>query len=111
MPLSMLDQSPFADFLIPGLLLFVVLGLIPCLLVFALLTNPVSALAQRLNFYPDMHWAWAGSIYTAFALINWIQVEQIFLYGIHWSQTFCMFLAIAILFVAPLPTVRSLYKK
>jgi hypothetical protein len=58
MPLSMLDKSPFADFLIPGIILFVVLGLAPCLLIFALLKKPVSALADRLNFCPDMHWVW-----------------------------------------------------
>jgi hypothetical protein len=75
MPLSMLDKSPFTDFLIPGLILFVVLGLAPCGLVFALLKKPVSAMADRLNVYPDMHWAWTGSIYVAFALIIWIQVE------------------------------------
>ncbi len=111
MPLSMLDRSPFTNFLIPGMILFVVLGLIPCGLVFALLKRPASALAERLNVYPDIHWAWAGSIYVAFALIIWIQVEMIFLYGIHWSQTYYMFLAIAILFIALLPTVRGLYKK
>lgn len=91
--------------------MFVVLGLIPCGLVFALLKRPASTIAQGLNFYRDMHWAWTGSIYVSFALIIWIQVEMIFLYGIHWSQTFYMFLAIAILFVALLPTVRGLYKK
>ena len=39
MPLSLLDNSPFTDFLIPGLILFIVLGLIPCLLVVGLLKN------------------------------------------------------------------------
>ena len=33
MPLSMLAGSPFQDFLVPGLVLFTVLGLAPCLLV------------------------------------------------------------------------------
>jgi hypothetical protein len=111
MPLSMLDKSPFTDFLIPGLILFIILGLTPCLLAFGLLKSPVSALAQRLNLYSDMHWAWTGSIYVAFALIIWIQVEMIFLYGIHWSQTFYMFLAVVVLFVALLPALRTLYKK
>jgi hypothetical protein len=111
MPLSMLDRSPFPDFLIPGMILFVVLGIAPCLLVFALLKKPISTLADRLNVYPDMHWAWAGSIYVAFALIIWIQVEMVYLYGIHWSQTLYMFLAVAILFIALLPTVRKRYRK
>ena len=111
MPLSMLDKSPFPDFLIPGIILFLVLGLVPCGLVFALLKKPVSALAERANFFSDMHWAWTGSIYVAFALIIWIQTEMIFLQAVHWLHTVYMVLAIAILFVALLRDVRSMYKK
>ncbi|MFD2934347.1 hypothetical protein [Spirosoma flavum] len=55
MPQSMLDQSPFPDFLIPGIILFIVLGLAPCLLVFALLKKPFSTVADRLNLYPDIY--------------------------------------------------------
>jgi hypothetical protein len=111
MPLSLLDKSPFADFLIPGIILFVVLGLIPCGLVIALLTTPESVLADRLNVYPDMHWAWTGSVYVAFALIIWLQAEMMFLQAVGWLHTFYMFLAIAILFVALLPSVKVLYRK
>ena len=111
MPLSMLAQSPFTNFLIPGIILFIVLGLVPCGLVIALLKKPVSPLAERFNFFPDMHWAWTGSIYVAFALIIWIQVEMVFLQAVNWLHTFYMFLAVAILFVALLPTVRSGYEK
>lgn len=39
MPLSLLTGSPFHDFLVPGLVLFTVLGLVPCLLVVALLAK------------------------------------------------------------------------
>ncbi|MBC8152612.1 MAG: hypothetical protein H7Z72_06850 [Bacteroidetes bacterium] len=111
MPLSLLDKSPFTDFLIPGIILFIVLGLLPCGLVVALLRRPVSALAERFNFFSDMHWAWTGSIYVAFALIVWIQIQMVFLQAVDWLHTLYMFLAIAILFVALLPSVRSGYKK
>ena len=111
MPLSMLDKSPFHSFLIPGLLLFLVIGVVPCALVVALLKNQVSRFAEQLNFFHDMHWAWSYSIYVAFALIIWIQLEMVFLQGVHWLHTFYMFYAVAILFVALLPQVRSLYKK
>ncbi len=111
MPLSLLDKSPFPNFELPGLLLFVVLGLVPCGLVFALLKKPVSPLADRLNFYPDMHWAWTGSIYVAFALIIWLQAEMMFLQAVGWLHTIYMLLAVKILFVALLPPVRAWYKK
>ena len=111
LPLSILERSPFHNFLFPGIILFLVLGVFPGLLVFALLKKPASHLAERINFFKDMHWSWSFSIYQAFALIIWIQVETIFVQGVGWLQTFYMLLAIPIIFVALLPQVRNLYKK
>ena len=111
MPLAMLENSPFSSFLIPGIILFLVLGLVPMLLVFALLKKPDYKWAEQLNFFNDMHWSWSFSIYVAIALITWIQIEMFYLQSVHWSHTFYMFLAVAILFIALLPQVRSLYKK
>ena len=110
MPLALLAHSPFRSFLVPGLILFTVLGVAPCLLVVALLKKPASPLAERLNFCPDMHWAWTGSLYVAFALIGWLQIEMMMLNAVSWLHTFYMFLAVGILFVALLPRVRDLYK-
>ena len=111
LPLSILERSPFNNFLGPGIILFVVLGIIPSLLVLALLKKPSSVLAERINFFKDMHWAWSFSIYVAFALIIWIQVETIFIQGVGWLQTFYMLYAIPLILVALLPQVRNLYKK
>lgn len=111
MPLSLLAGSPFHSFLIPGLILFTVLGVVPCLLVVALLKKPQSPWAERLNLLEDMHWAWTGSIYVAFALIIWIQLEMVFLNAVSWLHTVYMFWALLILLVALLPQVRILYKK
>jgi hypothetical protein len=111
MPLSMLDNSPFKNFLIPGLVLFSVLGLVPIGLIFALIKRPEYKFAELFNFYKDMYWAWTYCIYVAFALIIWIQIEMTFLRAVHWSHTLYMFFAVAILFIALLPQVRNLYKK
>ncbi len=110
LPLSILEMSPFKNFLIPGIILFVVLGLAPCLLIFALVKKPTSGLAQLFNLFKDMHWAWTFSIYVAFALIIWIQVETIYVQGVGWLQTFYMLFSIPLIFVALLPQVRSHYK-
>ncbi|MFD2787170.1 hypothetical protein [Hymenobacter rubripertinctus] len=111
MPVAMLGGSPFADFLVPGIVLFTVLGVAPCLLVVALRKKPQSQLAERLNVFGDMHWAWTGSIYVAFALILWIQLEMVFLNAVSWLHTVYMVWALAILFVALLSPVRRFYKK
>lgn len=47
MPLSELKNSPFNSFLIPGIILFSVLGLIPLLLIIALLKKPESMLLRQ----------------------------------------------------------------
>ena len=111
LPLSILERSPFNDFLVPGIILFVVLGIIPSLLVLALLKKPSSVFAERFNFFKDMHWAWTFSIYVAFALIIWIQIETIYIQGVGWLQTFYMLYAIPLILVALLPQVRNMYKK
>ncbi len=111
LPLSILERSPFNDFLVPGIILFVVLGIIPSLLVLALLKKPNSLFADRFNFFKDMHWAWTFSIYVPFALIIWIQVETMYIQGVGWLQTFYMLYAIPLILVALLPQVRNLYKK
>jgi len=111
LPLSILDHSPFTNFLIPGIILFFVLGLSPCLISFALLKKPTHKTAEFFNVFKDMHWAWSFSIYTAFTLIIWIQVETIFIQSVGWLQTFYLLYAIPILVVALLPQVRTFYKK
>jgi hypothetical protein len=111
LPLSILRTSPFQDFLIPGIILFTVLGLAPCLLVFALLKKQESKIATYFNVFKDMHWAWSYSVYVSFALIIWIQVETIYIQGVSWLQTFYMLLSIPLILVALLPGVRNAYKR
>ena len=111
LPLSVLEHSPFTDFLIPGIILFLILGIAPCLVSLALIKKPELKIAEHFNFFKDMYWAWSYSIYIAFALIIWIQVETIILNSVTWLQTFYMLYAIPIILVALLPQVRSIYKK
>ena len=111
MPLSLLKNSPFNNFMIPAILLFGVLGICPIGIAIALIKKPQYRLAEIFNFYTDMYWAWTYSLYIAFALIIWIQMEMVYLQAVHWSHTLYMFLAIAIIFIALLPQVRTQYKK
>jgi hypothetical protein len=111
MPLSMLKSSPFNNFLVPGIILFSVLGIVPILLIAALLKKPQSILAERFNFCRDMHWSWTFTIYIAFILISWIQIQMVFLSAVHWLHTFYVFFALAIILTALLPQVRKEYKK
>ena len=111
LPLSILARSPFNNFLIPGIILFTVLGLFPSVLVYFLFKKTDNKFAEYFNFFKDMYWAWSFSIYVAFALIIWIQVETIYIQGVGWLQTFYMLFSIPLIFVALLPQVRDFYKK
>ncbi len=111
MPLSMLDNSPFRNFFIPGIILFSILGIASILLIAALPNKPTLRFAERFNFFNDMHWAWTNSIYMAFILIIWIQIQIVFLSAVSWLHTFYMFFAVLMIFVTLLQHPRNRYKK
>ena len=111
MPLSNLGSSPFKDFLVPGIILFSILGIIPAILIFALIKRPKCRICESLNFFKDMHWAWSFCIYVAFALIIWIHVEVLFLQTVIWVHTFYIIYALVMIFITLLPRIRIQYKK
>ncbi|MEO6851160.1 MAG: hypothetical protein ABI203_01180 [Mucilaginibacter sp.] len=111
LPLAMLQNSPFTDFFVPGIILFMVLGVAPLSLIISLLKKNELKFFDWVNCFNDMHWAWTFSIYIAFALIIWIQTEMLMISSIHWSHALYTGLAVLIIFVALLPQVRNLYRK
>jgi hypothetical protein len=60
---AMLDGTPFRDFFLPGLFLFVVLG-----------AGPLAVLAGLAR---DSGWAWYGSLAVAATLAVWVLVEGV----------------------------------
>ena len=111
LPLSILENSPFDNFLILGFILFLVLGVFPLIVALELVKKPISVFAERFNLFSDMHWAWTYSINIAFALIIWIQVETIFIQHVGWLQTFYMLFSIPMVILALLTQIRKIYKK
>ncbi|MCD2259604.1 hypothetical protein [Psychroserpens luteolus] len=109
LPLSLLETSPFSNFLIPGIILLLLLGIAPLLLVIALVKKPSSRFAQWCNCFKDMHWSWSFTIYLAFALMIWIQVQEVLINSVYWLHTLYMLWAMLILFVAIHPTIRHNY--
>lgn len=111
MPLSILENSPFNDFLIPGIFLFTVLGICPFLLIIALYKKPSSSLAEKLNFFHDMHWSWSYTVFLSFVLILWIQIQMQFIQEVSWLHLVYSVLAVLILVIALLPELRKHYGK
>lgn len=71
-----LSKLPFPDFLIPGIILFVMNGLLPLLVFAGLLFKPSIGFMNRFNIYKDKHWSWTFSLYSGVVTIIWIIVQQ-----------------------------------
>jgi len=111
LPMQILNNSPFNDFFYPGIILFTILGMLPVLIAWSLIRQPFVPIAEHLNIFKDMYWAWTFSTYIPFALIIWIQVETVIIQGTGWLQTFYILYAIPMLIVALLPQTRYRYSK
>lgn len=80
----LLEDSFFNNYLIPGLLLFSALGIIPIIIASDLLMRWNWKFAEKLNIFRDKHWSWTFLLYSGFELIIWIAVQ---VYVINWFST------------------------
>lgn len=98
MPISLLEGSPFSDYLLPGIILFSVLGIFPAIVCYGLLRK--------------MEWAWLGTLVVGIALVIWIGVE-VAMVGYH-SEPPLQFiygvLGVIILIFIQLPSVQLALK-
>ena len=93
-PLAWLQGSPFSDYFVPGLVLFVVLGVVPLIVAYGL--------------WGGRSWAWVGSAFVGVTLVGWLLVE-IAVIGYHSDpplQLVYGVLAGLILGLLALPSVR-----
>lgn len=110
MPLSLLEQSPFPNYFIPGLLLFFILGVIPVWISIGLISRKSSSIANKLNVFPHQHWSWSFTLYTGFALLIWIFAQVYFFQAVYAVHLVYFTLGIVIQIVALLPSVQKKYQ-
>lgn len=95
MPPGLLDGSPFADYLIPGLILLAILGFFPLVVFYGLLRRKA--------------WSWLGAVMVSLALIIWI-TAQIAIVGYQSDpplQLIYGLVGVALLILSQLPSVRN----
>ncbi|MFK0523755.1 hypothetical protein ACINKY_16220 [Paenibacillus illinoisensis] len=109
MPDSLLEHSPFRNFLIPGIILMLVLGLMPIVVAIALMTHFHWKTGGKLNLYTDRHWAWTFSLYTGFALHIWIMVQVFWIQHVSIIHLIYFAWGVAIQVVTLLPGVQRRY--
>jgi len=111
MPVSLLKDTPFTDYLIPGALLFTFVGLYPMAAAYSLWKRPVWRWPDMLNPFKRIHWAWAGSLAAGAAVIVWITVQVLLIgYG-SFLQPFYLGWGIVIIGVTLLPDTRRYYTR
>jgi hypothetical protein len=110
MPLSVMQNSPFSNFFVPGLILFVLLGVFPMGIAYGLLKLPPWRWPDAVNPFKYVHWSWTGSLAAGVMVVIWLSVELIwvdmgFLHILYyvWSGL--------ILVITLLPTVQRYYKR
>ena len=96
-PTAALAGSPFADYLVPGLVLFVVLGLYPLLVAYGL--------------WRRRGWAWPAVLSVGVATVVWIAVQGAIIGFGHWLQWLYLLLGLAIVALALLPSARGFSRR
>lgn len=97
MPQGLLEGAPFEDYLIPGLILFSVLGVFP--------------LVAFNGLWRERAWAWPAALVVGIALVVWIGVEMLMI-GYQAQpplQLIYGLLGVVLLALVMLPSVREYY--
>ncbi|MBY0119264.1 hypothetical protein NST33_23315 [Paenibacillus sp. FSL L8-0435] len=111
LPASLLENSPFASFLFPGIILLLVLGVMPTTIAISLIRYVHWGMGERMNLYPDRYWAWTFSLYTGFALIIWIMAQVYWIQDVSIIHLVYFAWGVGIQVVTLLPGVQQIYSK
>jgi hypothetical protein len=110
LPIKLIEATFFPNYLIPGIILFLFLGLFPILLIYPLILKPRWKRFNFLNIYPGYHWAWTYTLYTSIILISWINLQVMILgTGSIVQGAYGMF-GVIILILTLMPRVKQFYR-
>lgn len=109
MPVSVLERSPFPNFFIPGILLFLVFGLLPLFVLYGLVARKQWRWADLLNPFKELYNVWALSLYIGFGQIIWIMVQTYMLNTVSVIHLLYMSLGLLIQVVTLLPVVQRYF--
>ena len=108
-PLSVLQYSPFSDFLIPGLILGIIFGVGSFATVLALWWRPTWPAAGALTRLTGEHWAWSAAVALGLGQIVWIVTETLMLRGATWLGLVYGSLGVLVVVLALQPDVRRYF--
>ncbi|WP_141501408.1 hypothetical protein [Paenibacillus luteus] len=110
MPLSLIEQSWFSNYFIPGLFLVTLFGVMPLIIAWGLYKQWAWSSAEKCNLFANMHWSWTFTVYSGIALILWITIQVLIIDRFIVIHFIYLALGIIIIAVAMLPGVQKMYK-
>jgi hypothetical protein len=111
MPLSMLEHSPFPNYLIPGVILFTVLGIYPVVVAYSLWRQPAWRWPEALNPAKYMHWSWAASLAAGVILVIWITIQVLLIRSVASLHVLYFIWGWALILLTLSPGIRQYYMR
>jgi len=106
---SILRGTSFDNFLIPGIILFLFIGIFPILVSYGLWRQPAWPWAEAINICKKYRWPWTAAWATGVIILIWIIVEFALLGYISFLQPLITVWGIAIITLTLLPKIRQYY--
>jgi len=105
---ELLPLLPVSNLILPGLFLFVVMGLFPLLLAYALIARPAWNRVDSFFRWSKHYWAWTATLILVAIIAIWLAFEG-WLLG-WWPITYATaVIGFLILLFAMVPSVRKFY--
>jgi hypothetical protein len=104
-----LNNSPFKNYFIPGILLAIFLGVMPIITSIGLTIKKNWKWPNLFNIYRNRFWAWSFSLYTGIIAIFWITF-QLLLTKYFWIQPVIIFFGLFIIILTMIPYVMRNYE-
>ena len=111
MPMSNLQESPFKDYFIPGLLLFCFVGVFPVLVAYGLWRMPAWNWPNVINPFKAQHWSWAGSLAAGVILLIWITAQVFLIRSVAFLHYLYWCWGIVVLLLTLTPGVRAFHAR
>ena len=110
--LQMLEVRPLLhvpEYILPGVFLLVVMGMVPFGLVYGLLARPNWTPVDRWFRWSGHYWAWTGTLALGLILMLWLLVQAV-LIGFRWPIQYATTSnAILICLMILAPSTKSFY--
>lgn len=104
---ELLSRVPLVTtFLLPGLFLLIVMGLLPLALIAALWRRPKWGALDAISAATREHWAWAAALAFSIVTLGWISVQVLLIGYYGGPQLFVIAIGLILLLLTLLPSVR-----